>query len=363
MKSTASRKQTSEIRFLTKWPRLQSFGGPCLLIYDSYFEKSGEESLREVKKWIETFPFRIGFESGEGLKDLREFPARLEKILEIHSQIKAPGVQIVGLGGGSIGDFAGFVASILKRGLPLVHIPTTWLSAMDSAHGGKTALNVGGFKNQIGTFYAARKILLVKPILLAQPAARAEEAFGEAVKMALLTGGKLWEQFSKIKSFENETAWKFLPQLIEGKYRIVKRDPLEKKGIRHLLNLGHTLGHVWEAALGLAHGRAVAYGIRASIELSKDQGVLTKSQYEKLQTFPVMQLLPSKADLVQIIQREKIDVRDFLLKDKKMSKQGALRFIFIQRPGLCPIRDVKIEELVQFCQKLAAGPEDTSRVV
>jgi 3-dehydroquinate synthase len=342
----------TKIEFKNNFPSVKSFNGPCLLIYDLYFENSHDESMKHMKDWIKTFQYRIGFQSGEELKNLASFPEKIEKILSLVSQIAMKDVQIIGLGGGSIGDFTGFVASILKRGLPLVHIPTTWLSAMDSAHGGKTALNVTGFKNQIGTFYAAQKIILIKPVLLLQPQIRAEEAFGEAIKIALLTGKELWTSFSKMKSFDNSVAWKFLPKLIDGKYKIVNKDPFEKKGIRHLLNLGHTFGHVWEASNNLPHGKAVAFGIRAAIEFSKETKILNLKKYNDLNKTMAIQLLPTKSQLVQMMKNTPINIQPYLIKDKKISKKNTLRFIFVQSPGKCPIKDVSIVDIQKFYNKL-----------
>ncbi len=218
----------SRVEFKTKLPSQKELGPANLLIYDSYFNQTKIE-LKPIQEWLNKFPYKIAFDSGEKLKDLRQFPEKLEQILDLTSQIAVKNVQIIGLGGGSLGDFAGFVASVLKRGLPLIHIPTTWLSAMDSAHGGKTALNVGGYKNQIGSFCSAEKVILVKPILFLQPKERVQEAYGEAAKMAFLSGKSLWSDLSKEKHFDNDLAWKLLPDLIKAKYAFVKKDPYEKK--------------------------------------------------------------------------------------------------------------------------------------
>lgn len=340
----------SQIEFENRFPSAKSLGIASVLLYDQYFDQDRPE-LKSVQTWIHSFPHRLALACGEDLKDLRKFPDRIETILKIVSTMAVKNVQIVGLGGGSLGDFAGFVASILKRGLPLVHIPTTWLSAMDSSHGGKTALNVSGFKNQVGTFYPADKIVLVKEILLLQPESRSQEAFGEAIKMALLQGGDLWVQFSKIKQFSNQIAWKFLPQLIAGKYRIVAKDPFEEKGIRHLLNLGHTLGHVWEITDKLPHGLAVAYGIRAAIELSRKEKILTEKNYLSLFNTAVIKLLPTLNDLQKAAQSVG-NVSEYLVKDKKISKKNTLRYIFIQKPGVCPIHDISIARLADFHSEL-----------
>lgn len=344
----------SLIEFKTKLPNPRTtFNEASLLIYDNYFDNK-QQHLKPIQSWIKKFPHRISFASGESLKDLKTFPEKIKLILEAVDRMAVKNVQIIGLGGGSIGDFTGFVASILKRGLPLVHIPTTWLSAIDSAHGGKTALNVAGFKNQIGTFYPADKIVLIKPILLQQPESRSQEAFGEALKMALLTGGSLWQKFSKIKNFNNQVAWNFLPELIHGKYKIVKKDPYEKLGYRHLLNLGHTLGHAWEVTAQLPHGTAVAYGLRASLEISRQKNIISSKTYKNLISTPAMQLLPTLSQLQQVTKKTK-HVETYLAKDKKISQKKSLRFIFIKAPGKCPIEDIQIEQLTQFHKKLQLG--------
>lgn len=333
--------------FKNQLPNPKTLTTSSILIYDIFLEKNNSPEFKDIRKWIAQFKYRIGYAAGEDLKDLKNFPKRIEEILTLVNQIGTQDVQIIGLGGGSIGDFAGFAASIIKRGVPLIHIPTTWLAAMDSSHGGKTALNVGGYKNQIGSFYAAQKIIIAKSILFKQPPALANEAFGEAIKIALLTGGDLWKRFSKVKVFNSKTAWEFLPDLIDGKYLIVSKDPYEKLGIRHLLNLGHTFGHAWEASQKIPHGIAVAYGIRASIELSLQEKIMTPTSYASLHKSPAIQLLPSKEDLRKLARKTK-NLIEYLSSDKKLSKNGHLRFIYIKLPGKCLIQNISIEKLKIF---------------
>ena len=102
------------------------------------------------------------------------------------------GWKLVSFGGGSIGDLSGFVASIYKRGVPLIHIPTTWLSALDSAHGGKNALNFSKVKNLVGTYYFPEQVYIVKEILNQLPEEREREAYGEVLKMAIVGGGRFY---------------------------------------------------------------------------------------------------------------------------------------------------------------------------
>ncbi|MBI4212007.1 MAG: hypothetical protein HY540_05155, partial [Deltaproteobacteria bacterium] len=224
---------------------------------------------------MKTFPQCYPVTSGETLKAVEHFPKHIRSILMFTSEISRRDLTIICVGGGSVTDFGGFVASVLKRGVNLVHIPSTWLAAIDAAHGGKTALNVAGIKNQIGTFYPASKIFLVKEVLMAQPEPRANEALPELVKIAMIDGG-VWAQ----KLLEDEQTassaliWKNLRHAIAAKQRIVAQDPYEKNGKREVLNLGHTVGHVYEAYYGMPHGEAIAHGLRFALKwsLKKFQG-------------------------------------------------------------------------------------------
>ena len=175
---------------------------------------------------------------------------------------------MVALGGGSVGDFAGFFASVCKRGLPLIQIPSTWLAAIDSAHGGKNALNVGSMKNQLGTIAFARRIFLSKHLLCGQPTERAQEAMGELAKIAIIDGGPWVKELLAAPESDGELLWRFLSCAVAAKYKVVLSDPLERLSVRHQLNLGHTIGHILEIQHQLPHGLAVAQGLHFALELS-----------------------------------------------------------------------------------------------
>ena len=318
----------TKLKFITSLPQLPR--KQSLIIYD--------QRLRPyLKTWLLSYPNTYAVRAGEGLKDVNSFPEHLRKILALTKGVGPTKLTVVALGGGSVGDFAGFVASVLKRGVPLVHIPSTWLAAIDSSHGGKTALNVNGIKNQIGTFYPAEKIYLVKSLLLAQPQARSQEAIGEALKMALLAGGPLWRALRNTQKPSSKMLWSLLPKLIREKYKIVKRDPFEKKGYRHLLNLGHTVGHVFEAELGLPHGIAVLHGLRFAIDWSFHYGLMSKDVHRKL-----IGVLPEIGQSLQSLRSAK----SYLAQDKKMLADAKLRFVFLRTPGRPQIRTVTVKEVL-----------------
>lgn len=318
----------------------------CLLIFDKKLIQ-----YPEARKVIKKFPLRYGVQGGETLKDLKKFPAHVEKILKILHKNNQKDLTIIGFGGGSIGDFSGFFASTFKRGVHLVFIPSTWLSAIDSSHGGKNGLNVALFKNQIGTFYMAQTIYIARNILKHQPQPMMIDAAGELFKMALIEGGKLWRQFQKLQYLNEKQLWDILPLAIRAKYQIVQEDPTESNGYRQTLNLGHTLGHVIEARLGVSHGAAVGQGLVFATEWSYKMGFLGTNQYQLISKnlfykHFYLSLRSSLADL----DRKKIEIS--LMMDKKKSQKNDLYFIFPVRPGLCIRHNVKIKNILQATDAL-----------
>ena len=337
----------SRLHYVNAWPSPKKFGDDVFLIYDKIFDRSSS-----VAPWVRQFEHRYAVQSGEDLKSLQNFARHMNEISKRTSKLSSRKMKILVLGGGSVGDFGGFVASVYKRGVELIHIPSTWLSAMDSAHGGKTALNVGGAKNQIGTFYPASQIYLIKPLLLAQPSERSFEALGELIKMALLSGGILFRRLEHMPNLDSRSLWKILPLVIREKYKIVQKDPQEKKGLRHLLNFGHTLGHVFEAHYGLPHGVAVLAGLQFALEWSYERGLMSESDYLKLMQARFWQKAVKaklqsswkNLSMLALLNERPAIFQNYLQQDKKKSNARKLRFIFLKKPGHPVIQEVGLHE-------------------
>jgi len=317
------------------------------------FDRRLLRSVPGFRRWVGEFSASDGVTAGEPLKDLRAFPRHCERILRRTAGLSARRLTVVAVGGGSVGDFGGFVASVLKRGVRLVHVPTTWLAAIDSAHGGKTALNVSGGKNQIGTFYPADEIYIVSRVLEAQPAAREAEACGELAKIALLDGGTWVRRLEKERPARDRAhlLLKYLPDAIGAKRAVVRRDPLEKTGARQILNLGHTLGHVLEAALGLSHGEAVAQGTFFALAWSRELGFLSARDEERAQ-----HLLRDVLGLRPLVETGRYRgpgssrARRLLSLDKKKETAGQVTFIFLEAFGRARRRPVTADELLRAAQ-------------
>lgn len=339
-----SSKNPSEIIFSETLPAFSTLSDESLVIYDEVLVRVSPAFRKSLKS--ATYSYSV--KAGESLKDVSHFPKHITKLIKLCETASVAKLTIIVVGGGSVGDFGGFIASIFKRGVQLIQVPTTWLSAIDSAHGGKTALNVGTAKNQIGTFYSATKIIICRDILMAQPAARSFEAYGELYKIALIEGGALWKNFSKEADLTPLTIWKYLKEAVAAKYRVVAKDPQEKLGIRHVLNLGHTVGHVFEVLYDLPHGIAVNYGLKFCIEYSKQLGELTPADYESIVGAPMSAYLLSPAlDKLLPTQKSTLNkVKNLLLKDKKKSQGQKIRFVLLKSAGKTVIKDIQIDDLL-----------------
>ncbi|KYG68584.1 hypothetical protein AZI87_04920 [Bdellovibrio bacteriovorus] len=340
----------STLLFTTALPSLTDLGEELLLIYDEILPRKSTA----FKKWSQKFSLKYGVKAGESLKSVDHFPQHIRKIVQLCENTSSRRLTVVVVGGGSVGDFGGFVASVLKRGVKLVHMPSTWLSAIDSAHGGKTALNVGGAKNQIGTFYPADKVILSRQLLMSQPEARAFEGFGELLKISWIQGGTLWQELSKEFEVTSAVLWKYLARAIDAKYKVVGKDPEEKSGHRHILNLGHTVGHVLESYYQLPHGVAINYGLDFALRYSVQLKIMSSKEYEKISHAPVSGYLlsPLRDDLLQTKASVLKEFRQLLLSDKKKTKSQTLRFVFLKKPGQCVVKEVTVDEvLMEICRQ------------
>ncbi|MFA5063426.1 MAG: 3-dehydroquinate synthase [Candidatus Omnitrophota bacterium] len=190
---------------------------------------------------------------------------------------------IIALGGGVVGDLSGLVASIYKRGIPYIQIPTTLLAQVDSAIGGKTAVDLKEGKNLIGAFYQPRLVLSDVDLLKTLPLRQLRTGLAEIIKYGVIKDASLfayleknWKDILKVK---REALERVVSASSKIKADIVQRDEREDKGLRTILNFGHTAGHAIEAASGFkyTHGEAVALGMLAALEISRDLGFINNS--------------------------------------------------------------------------------------
>lgn len=197
-------------------------------------------------------------EQGEDSKSLEGFGKLLQAMLDYGFSRKDC---VVAVGGGVVGDLAGFAASAYMRGMDFYNLPTTLLSQIDSSIGGKTAINFGGVKNIVGAFYQPKKVLIDPDLLRTLPERQIANGLAEAVKVALTSDGELF------RIFEHQDVESHLDEIIlralNVKKNVVEQDEKES-GLRKILNFGHTVGHGIESSGGMSrlyHGECVALGM------------------------------------------------------------------------------------------------------
>jgi 3-dehydroquinate synthase len=236
--------------------------------------------------------------AGEGTKSF----AALEELCESLLALKLErGDLVLALGGGVIGDLAGFAASILRRGIRYVQLPTTLLAQVDSSVGGKTAINAAHGKNLIGSFHQPSLVLADIDTLATLPPRQFRAGYVEAAKFAMLGDAKYfdWLEANREALFGREPAavTTAISVAVAGKAEIVARDETET-GERMLLNLGHTFGHALEAWAGysdkLLHGEAVAIGITLAFQLSRELGFTDAASVERVRNHLAAAELPTR---------------------------------------------------------------------
>ena len=215
----------------------------------------------------------IAIAPGEGSKSIAEY-ARVAS--ELVARGLDRGSMIVALGGGVVGDLAGFVAATYGRGIPVIQIPTTLVAMTDAAIGGKTAIDLPAGKNLLGAFWQPRLVACATATLGTLPGRERRAGFGELWKYALLDGPDLWAAVAACAPWAAgpdgthppDALRAVIDRAIAYKAAIVSRDEREQTGHRALLNLGHTVGHAIESASGMLHGEAVGLGLVAAARVS-----------------------------------------------------------------------------------------------
>lgn len=263
---------------------------------------------------------------------------------------------LIALGGGVTGDLAAFAASTYMRGINLVQIPTTLLAQVDSAIGGKTAIDLAGAKNVVGTFYQPRLVISDIDTLGRLPLSVFKGSFSEVVKYGVIRDPvlfKMLEEYGKIflthvkKKTLSHLDFQFLEQVVyrcvKIKASVVQHDEKEKTGERMILNYGHTFAHVLEAASGykMTHGEAVGLGMMLAACFARDAG-LTGEEFVKRQSALIRDLCPS-ASLGPHVRRYRLTwekMRPLFAHDKK-AFQGKVRFVLPMKIGQVKIVSVR----------------------
>ena len=263
---------------------------------------------------------------GERYKTLATVETLYEQLLEIG--MDRHGV-VLALGGGVIGDIAGFVAATFMRGVPFVQIPTTLLAMVDASIGGKTGVDLPQGKNMVGAFKQPELVLVDLSVLTTLPAPELANGMAEALKHGIIGSPSLFEALEKEKPMVLE---EIVVEAIRVKVDVVQRDPLEK-GVRAVLNLGHTFGHALELVSGykMRHGEAVSLGMVAAAKMSEMLGMCDAGLVGRVEGALKTQSLPVR------IGGFTVDEVVTAMRHDKKRKEKHLRFAVPIEPGTVEI--------------------------
>jgi 3-dehydroquinate synthase len=258
----------------------------------------------------------------------------IESVLSIYAAALKAGLDrkstIIALGGGVVGDVAGYAAATYLRGISLVHIPTTLLAMVDSSVGGKTGFDLKEGKNLVGVFYQPKLVWIDTAVLKTLPTRQLQNGMAEVVKYGVIADAKLFAQLEKQPCPGMAVLEGIIASCCRIKANVVAKDEFETKGLREILNFGHTYGHALEAASGyrILHGEAVAIGMMAAGKLAVRLGRL------KLRDLARLGCLIQNAGL-PVMPTAKYGfstLEKIMLKDKK-TLDGQIRFVLPNKIG------------------------------
>jgi 3-dehydroquinate synthase len=294
---------------------------------------------------------------GEGTKDLAHFGRLVDDILACSIE---RGTMLVALGGGVVGDIAGFAAATLLRGIDFVQIPTTLLAQVDSSVGGKTAINTAAGKNLLGAFYQPRLVLADTGAMATLPRRELLAGYAEIVKYGLIADAEFFDwldaEGGKVCDLDPAALNRAVLTSCRMKAEIVAGDERETGDSRALLNFGHTFGHALEAETGfgdaLLHGEAVALGMVLAFDFAVRLGIASGQDAMRMRRHIARMGLPNELGAIGLAGKA-----DRLLahmgKDKKV-RDGRITLILPRRIGEAYVmRDAKSEDLRAFLAEAA----------
>jgi len=286
---------------------------------------------------------------------LKDYSYLLSKLAE--SKISRSGI-VLALGGGVVGDLAGFVAATYLRGINFVQVPTTLLAMVDSSVGGKTGVNLPEGKNLVGAFHQPKLVVADLDTLKTLPAKEFAAGMAEVIKYGAIRDKALFDRVSKPVKPDDADLDEIVEKCVAIKARIVENDEFETKGKRALLNFGHTIGHAIEKATGYKkylHGEAISLGMRAAAWLSRREAGLSQEDARDLDLALIANQLPVVLD-------KDVDSQAILAalgNDKKVAADGVNRWVLLKKLGEAESGRVIPPGLVaQAVEYLRTHPDD-----
>ena len=302
----------------------------CVVVTDSNVAPLYAEAVELSLSQAGFQPVRVTVPAGESSKSISQLGFICDAMIEAGLDRSS---LLIALGGGVVGDLAGFAAAVYYRGIPYIQIPTTIVSQVDSSVGGKTGVNAAGGKNLIGSFHQPRLVIADTDTLRSLPEREFNEGFAEVIKHAAIRDPAMLDSLDDLPSL--------IARNVGIKAAIVAEDEFETKGLRALLNFGHTIGHGIEAAAGygkLLHGEAISLGLLAACQLSVEKSGLAEKDAARISSALASYKLPLRLDYS--IETDAIFCA--LKKDKKFAA-GGIRFVLLRQLGDAFVSDAVTE--------------------
>lgn len=285
----------------------------------------------------------IEFEAGEPNKNIETCVQLWNVLTELGADRKS---LVLNLGGGVVTDLGGFVASTFKRGVDFIHIPTSLLSMVDASVGGKTGVDLGHLKNQIGVINVPKMVLIDTQYLETLSKDEMRSGLAEMLKHGLIYDKDYWEQFLDLKAIDFADFDELIYRSVEIKNEIVTQDPTEKN-IRKALNFGHTLGHAIESYFlendhkkSLLHGEAIAIGMILESFISLEKNLINQQEYNQIKS-----TIKAIYDDIVFDETDINPILELLIHDKK-NEYGNIQFALIEGIGKIIINQSVENELI-----------------
>ena len=326
--------------------RERQFSDRVVVVTDSVVGKIYCEPTVQALANAGLDPWVVEIPAGEEHKNLAWLAFIYDKLIEGRTDRRSP---LVALGGGVVGDMAGFAAATLLRGLPLIQVPTTLLAQVDASVGGKTGINHSTGKNLIGAFYQPRLVLIDVDMLKTLPQREFVAGLAEVIKYGIILDPELFAmlegRLSAILHLNSTLLTHIVTVCCRLKARVVEEDETEG-GYRAILNFGHTLGHAVESATEyreFLHGEAVAMGLIFAARLSQQRGLCTESTYERIR-----QLIKRAGLPVEVPSRAKSEHLALAMETDKKTAAGKIKFVCIEEIGKTCFEYMSAKEIVGY---------------
>ena len=296
----------------------------------------------------------IELEPGEANKELDVVAGIWQTLTEHGADKKA---LIINLGGGTVSDTGGFAASTFKRGIDYINIPTTLLAMVDAGIGGKTGINFGNIKNHIGSVVQPKGIFINTAFLNTLPFAQLNSGYAEVIKTALIADKKLFQQTCGLNISASFPVKSIVQRSADLKNAIVKKDP-EEKGLRKILNFGHSVGHALESLYmekpePMLHGEAVAIGMAVESYISLLRKKLSQKEFSD-----IVNCLSLNFKLPLLEEKDEERFFAFLKQDKK-NRDQSFYFALLHHIGKCEpavkVTEAQVKKALQYYNRFLAN--------